>query len=116
MGERGVDGRMEVEASRMGPSLCALLTRMIRRVNSLFRIARGAVLMLIVAGAVFRESFASKTSRIRAASPYGHLASWSVISVIVKTGADLRQEQLAIQLVKEFGRIWDEEKCPSWVR
>lgn len=86
----------------------------------------------VCAGAVFAESFASKTSRIRAASPYGHLASWNVISVIVKTGADLRQEQLAIQvcpslsfplpaltssqLVKEFGRIWNEEKCPSWVR
>jgi phosphatidylinositol kinase/protein kinase (PI-3 family) len=67
------------------------------------------------AGAVFSESFAGKTARIRAASPYGHLANWNVISVIVKTGADLRQEQLAIQLVKEFGRIWQEEKCPSWV-
>jgi len=66
-------------------------------------------------GAVFRESFAHKTERIRKASPYGHLANWNVISVIVKTGADLRQEQLAIQLVKEFGRIWHEEKCPSWV-
>lgn len=68
------------------------------------------------AGAVFRESFASKKARIRAASPYGHLASWNVISVIVKTGADLRQEQLAIQLIKVFGQIWKEEACPSWVR
>ncbi|SCV73642.1 BQ2448_6072 [Microbotryum intermedium] len=80
----------------------------------------GAVVMRAVnkddpSGAVFRESFADKTARIRAASPYGHLASWNVISVIVKTGADLRQEQFAIQLVKEFGRIWLEEKCPSWV-
>ncbi|SGY25305.1 BQ5605_C018g08600 [Microbotryum silenes-dioicae] len=80
----------------------------------------GAVVMRAVnkddpSGAVFRESFADKTARIRAASPYGHLANWNVISVIVKTGADLRQEQFAIQLVKEFGRIWAEEKCPSWV-
>jgi phosphatidylinositol 4-kinase B len=67
------------------------------------------------AGAVLSESFAGKTARIRAASPYGHLPSWNVISVIVKTGADLRQEQFAIQLIKEFGRIWSEEKCPSWV-
>lgn len=67
-------------------------------------------------GAVFAESFASKKARIRAASPYGHLASWNVISVIVKTGADLRQEQLAIQLIKVFGQIWKEEACPSWVR
>lgn len=77
-----------------------------RRVTDLFRRP----------GAVFAESFAAKTARIRAASPYGHLASWSVISVIVKTGADLRQEQLAVQLIRVFGQIWKEEKCPSWVR
>lgn len=65
---------------------------------------------------MFRESFADKVSRIRVASPYGHLPNWNVISVIVKTGADLRQEQLAIQLVKEFGRIWSEESNPCWVR
>ena len=67
-------------------------------------------------GAVFQESWPDKKSRIRAASPYGHLANWDVFSVIVKTGADLRQEQLAVQLIKEFGRIWTETKCPHWVR
>jgi phosphatidylinositol kinase/protein kinase (PI-3 family) len=65
---------------------------------------------------VFKESFAAKTARIRASSPYGHLPNWNVVSVIVKTGADLRQEQLAIQLISEFGRIWEEQKCPSYVR
>jgi phosphatidylinositol 4-kinase len=65
---------------------------------------------------VLAESFAAKKARIRAASPYGHLANWNVISVIVKTGADLRQEQLAVQLIKIFGQIWKEEGCPSWVR
>lgn len=67
-------------------------------------------------GAVLSEQFSQKRSRIRAASPFGHLAAWNVISVIVKTGADLRQEQFAIQLVKEFGRIWSEEKCKHWIR
>lgn len=67
-------------------------------------------------GAVFQESWADKKSRIRAASPYGHLASWDVLSVIVKTGADLRQEQLAVQIIKEFGRVWTETKCPHWIR
>lgn len=62
------------------------------------------------------ESFESKKARIRAASPYGHLANWNVMSVIVKTGADLRQEQFAIQLVREFDLIWSEETCPHWVR
>ena len=36
--------------------------------------------------------------------------------MIVKTGADLRQEQLAVQLIQEFRRIWKEENCQCWVR
>ena len=39
-----------------------------------------------------------------------------VISVIVKTGTDLRQEQLATQLIERFNRIFKEEKCDCWVR
>ncbi|KAN0059793.1 Phosphatidylinositol 4-kinase pik1alpha (PI4-kinase)(PtdIns-4-kinase) [Thecaphora frezii] len=66
--------------------------------------------------AMFRESWAAKKARIRASSPYGHLPSWDVFSVIVKTGADLRQEQLAVQLINEFGRIWKETGSRCWVR
>ncbi|CBQ69345.1 related to PIK1-phosphatidylinositol 4-kinase [Sporisorium reilianum SRZ2] len=66
--------------------------------------------------AMFSESWAAKKQRIRASSPYGHLANWDVFSVIVKTGADLRQEQLAVQLINEFGRIWHETGSKCWVR
>ncbi|KZT09426.1 kinase-like protein [Laetiporus sulphureus 93-53] len=66
--------------------------------------------------AVFSESWAAKKSRIRQSSPYGHLATWDCASVIVKTGGDLRQEQLAVQLIQEFDKIWKEENCPCWVR
>ncbi|GAA6048349.1 hypothetical protein JCM3770_000962 [Rhodotorula araucariae] len=66
-------------------------------------------------GAVLGESYTAKKARIRAASPFGHLPHWSLLSCIVKTGADLRQEQLAVQLISEFGRIWKEEDCPGWV-
>ncbi|KAJ7097912.1 kinase-like protein [Mycena belliarum] len=66
--------------------------------------------------AVFSESWAAKKSRIRQGSPYGHLANWDCVSVIVKTGADLRQEQLAVQLIREFQSIWEEENCACWVR
>ncbi|KAI0934139.1 hypothetical protein AcV5_006082 [Taiwanofungus camphoratus] len=65
---------------------------------------------------VFSESWAAKKSRIRQTSPYGHLASWDCVSVIVKTGGDLRQEQLAVQLIQAFEKIWKEENCPCWVR
>ncbi|KAG6909700.1 hypothetical protein DXG01_015901 [Tephrocybe rancida] len=51
---------------------------------------------------VFSESWAAKKSRIR------H-ANWDCVSVIVKTGGDLRQEQLAVQLIHEFQQIWEEE-------
>ncbi|KAF7363461.1 Phosphatidylinositol 4-kinase [Mycena sanguinolenta] len=65
---------------------------------------------------VFSESWAAKKSRVRQGSPYGHLVNWDCVSVIVKTGADLRQEQLATQLIREFKRIWEEENCACWVR
>lgn len=64
--------------------------------------------------AVFRETWASKVSRIRKESPYGKLPNWRLISCIVKSGADLRQEQLALQLIKEFQNIWREEGVPVW--
>ena len=44
------------------------------------------------------------------------LANWDCVSVIVKTGGDLRQEQLAVQLIQEFENIWREENCACWVR
>jgi len=65
---------------------------------------------------VFSESWVAKKSRIRHGSPYGHLANWDCVSVIVKTGGDLRQEQVAVQLIREFERIWQEESCQCWVR
>ncbi|KAJ7582694.1 kinase-like domain-containing protein [Mycena floridula] len=65
---------------------------------------------------VFSESWAAKKSRIRHNSPYGHLANWDCVSVIVKTGGDLRQEQLAVQLIRQFQRIWEEEKCSCWLK
>ncbi|XP_057243766.1 phosphatidylinositol 4-kinase beta-like, partial [Malurus melanocephalus] len=43
-----------------------------------------------------------KVRRIREASPYGHLPSWRLLSVIVKCGDDLRQELLAFQVLKQL--------------
>ncbi|OAX44675.1 kinase-like protein [Rhizopogon vinicolor AM-OR11-026] len=65
---------------------------------------------------IFSESWAAKKSRIRHGSPYGHLANWDCVSVIVKTGGDLRQEQVAVQLIQQFEQIWQEEKSQCWVR
>lgn len=43
-------------------------------------------------------------------------ANWDCVSVIVKTGGDLRQEQLAVQLIQEFDKIFKDENCQCWVR
>lgn len=65
--------------------------------------------------AYFRESWTVKKKRIRASSPYGSLPTWDLFSVIVKTGADLRQEQFAVQLINEFRRIWSHSGSRCWV-
>ncbi|OBZ80960.1 Phosphatidylinositol 4-kinase PIK1 [Choanephora cucurbitarum] len=65
---------------------------------------------------VFSEDWETKKERIRSASPYGHLPNWRLISVIVKNGADLRQEQFAIQLIREMQKIWQDTKVNVWVQ
>ncbi|KAG1222563.1 hypothetical protein G6F35_005219 [Rhizopus arrhizus] len=66
--------------------------------------------------AVFSEDWEVKKERIRASSPYGHLPNWRLISVIVKHGADLRQEQLAAQLIREMQKIWQDTNVDVWVK
>ncbi|KAG5345347.1 PI4KB kinase, partial [Acromyrmex heyeri] len=66
--------------------------------------------------AVLKEPWEQKQRRIRASSPYGHLASWRLLAVIVKCGDDLRQELLASQLLSMLQKIWQDEQVPLWVR
>ncbi|EPY52616.1 phosphatidylinositol kinase Pik1 [Schizosaccharomyces cryophilus OY26] len=66
--------------------------------------------------ATFQEDWYTKKERIRKSSPYGHLPNWDLVSVIVKTGADLRQETFACQLIHAFRKIWQESKEKVWVR
>ncbi|KNE61445.1 hypothetical protein AMAG_06271 [Allomyces macrogynus ATCC 38327] len=66
-------------------------------------------------GAVVRETWARKRERIRTSSGYGGAKHWNLISMIIKTGADLRQEQLACQLIREMHRVWDHAHLPLWV-
>ncbi|KAI9317864.1 kinase-like domain-containing protein [Dichotomocladium elegans] len=66
--------------------------------------------------AVFSEDWETKKNRIRAGSPYGHLSNWQLLSVIVKHGSDLRQEQFAIQLIREMQRIWQDTGVNVWVK
>lgn len=65
--------------------------------------------------ASFREDWAVKEERIRRQSLFGHLSGWRLISVVVKSGADMRQEQLACQLLQEMLNIWREAGLPLWL-
>jgi len=52
--------------------------------------------------AAMKEPWKEKVRRIRESSPYGHLANWKLLSVIVKCGDDLRQELLAYQFLTQL--------------
>ncbi|KAF2270292.1 phosphatidylinositol 4-kinase-like protein PIK1 [Lojkania enalia] len=66
--------------------------------------------------ATFGEEWSAKKERIRRSSPYGHMKNWDLISVIVKTGADLRQEAFACQLIQICTKIWQELDVPVWTK
>lgn len=66
--------------------------------------------------ATFGEEWSAKRERIRRSSPYGQMKNWDLISVIVKTGADLRQEAFACQLIQVCTRIWEEANIPVWTK
>lgn len=62
------------------------------------------------------EDWLAKKERIRKASPYGWMPNWDLMSVIVKTGADLRQEAFAVQLIQVCDKIWQDAGTPVWVK
>ncbi|KAJ3351667.1 Phosphatidylinositol 4-kinase pik1alpha (PI4-kinase)(PtdIns-4-kinase) [Allomyces javanicus] len=66
-------------------------------------------------GAIVRETWARKRERIRASSGFGHAKHWNLMSVIVKSGADLRQEQLACQLIREMAKVWQHARVACWM-
>lgn len=66
--------------------------------------------------AVFGEAWEAKKERIRKSSPYGWMKNWDLVSVIVKTGADLRQEAFACQLIHVCHKIWVDAGIDVWVK
>ena len=66
--------------------------------------------------ATFGEKWSAKKERIRRSSPYGAMENWDLLSVIVKTGADLRQEAFACQLIQVCWKIWQDAGVPVWVK
>jgi phosphatidylinositol 4-kinase B len=66
--------------------------------------------------ATFGEDWDAKKDRIRRSSPFGWMKNWDLVSVIVKTGADLRQEAFACQLIRVCAKIWESANVPVWVK
>ncbi len=48
---------------------------------------------------IFLETSIEQEARVRQNSPFGHLKTWRLIRVIVKSNDDVRQEQFAMQLI-----------------
>lgn len=64
---------------------------------------------------VFRESWQHKEERIRAKSAYGASPGWRLLPILIKANDDLRQEQLAAQLIYRMAAILAREKVPVWL-
>jgi hypothetical protein len=64
---------------------------------------------------VFKESWAAKEKRIRQSSAYGSHPQWRLLPILIKSNDDLRQEQLASQLIYRMAAILATEKVPVWL-
>ena len=64
----------------------------------------------------FGERIEQQTERLREISPFGHLSSYKLFNVIIKSGEYLRQEQFATQLINEFLQIFKFEKVKCWLK
>lgn len=63
-----------------------------------------------------RETAAQQEKRIRKQSIFGHLKTWKVLRLIVKSGDDLRQEQFAMQLISQIDQIFKKKKLNIWLK
>jgi phosphatidylinositol 4-kinase B len=66
--------------------------------------------------AVYGELWSWKEERILSSSPFLGLRGAKLMPFIVKAGDDLRQEQLAIQLISQFQWIFAEESVDLYLR
>jgi hypothetical protein len=64
---------------------------------------------------VFRESWNNKEERVRQNSIYGQHPGWKLLPILVKAQDDLRQEQLASQLIYRMASILANENVPVWL-
>jgi len=60
----------------------------------------------------FGLNWPARKEKLRQSSPVGMTKGWDLISVIVKAGDDLRQEQLAMQIIQSIHHVFTAEHLP----
>jgi phosphatidylinositol 4-kinase B len=65
---------------------------------------------------IFKERWEEKENRLRVSSPWSAQPGWRLLPVIVKSDDDLRQEQLASQMIRQFAKVFAESKLPVFIR
>lgn len=63
----------------------------------------------------FSKSWKEKAMKIKKASVYGSFNSYHLKQMIIKGGDDLRQEMIAMQLMKKFKEIFDKESTGCYL-
>jgi phosphatidylinositol 4-kinase B len=64
---------------------------------------------------VFRESWVAKQERVRHKSAFGDHPGWKLVAILIKGNDDLRQEQLAAQLIQRMATILACERVNVWL-
>jgi phosphatidylinositol 4-kinase len=65
---------------------------------------------------LFKETFDQQSERLRKSSIFGSLKTWRICKIIVKSGDDLRQEQLAMQLIDSMSQIFQVCEIDLWLK
>ncbi|KAL7472785.1 hypothetical protein ACHAXS_013146 [Conticribra weissflogii] len=64
---------------------------------------------------VFKEDWKAKTDRLRKKSVHGSHPGWRLLPILIKSNDDLRQEQLASQLIQRMALILAKANVPVWL-
>ena len=74
-----------------------------------------SILRSIAPTVVFKEDWTAKTERLRKCSIYGSHPGWRLLPILIKSNDDLRQEQLASQLIQRMATILAKARVPVWL-
>jgi hypothetical protein len=73
------------------------------------------ILKTVTPAVVFKEDWRAKTERLRRCSVYGSHPGWRLLPILIKSNDDLRQEQLASQLIQRMATILAKARVPVWI-